>query len=224
LSQSEVEEKTPSVSNRKPYGLLTGNLAGSTDDVFEKINEWAQVARELDMRQAADRRKLVREFVRILGDRNARRIGLYICDANGLPQYGWPKRTPVKAAKDGTPGPQDPKETADMSLRNATSRTPDLLPPFKDALRGSNPVRVRNPNTFAVAVGIRSGEKGRNFDVLANGVETIYVQNGRYDIYFVYSDRPDALFQGDSFTLNDNGVEIQIVKIVNGNYNIRQVK
>jgi hypothetical protein len=35
---------------------------------------------------------------------------------------------------------------------------------------------------------------------------------------------PTAIYQGDDFTLNDNGVEIQIVKAVNGNYGIRKVK
>jgi hypothetical protein len=83
---------------------------------------------------------------------------------------------------------------------------------------------VRNPNAFAVSAGIRAGAKGKNFDVPAKGVQTVTIPNGRYDIFFVYSDKPDALFQGDSFSLNDNGVEIQIVKVVNGNYGIRQVK
>jgi hypothetical protein len=31
---------------------------------------------------------------------------------------------------------------------------------------------------------------------------------------FQYSTDPDGLYQGDSFTLNGNGVEIQIVKLV----------
>jgi len=100
----------------------------------------------------------------------------------------------------------------------------ELLPFFKEELQGSNPVRVKNPNSFAVSAGIRSGQKGVNFDVPANGEQTVYVPDGKYDIYFVYSDKPDALFQGDSFTLSDNGIEIQIVQVVNGNYNIRQVK
>jgi prepilin-type N-terminal cleavage/methylation domain-containing protein len=100
----------------------------------------------------------------------------------------------------------------------------NLLPPFSEELQGDNPVRVKNPNNFAVSTGIRSGGHGKNFDVPADGVQTVDVPNGKYDIYFVYSDRPDALFQGDSFTLNNNGVEIQIVQVVNGNYNIRQVK
>jgi hypothetical protein len=117
--------------------------------------------------------------------------------------------------------------TNSYSLQIGSVKPPsrkDLRPAFTQPLEGENLVRVRNPNDFAVAVGIRSGEKGKDFEVPAKGVNTVYVPNGRYDIYFVYSDKPDALFQGDSFTLVGKGVEIQIVKVVNGNYGIRQVK
>lgn len=106
----------------------------------------------------------------------------------------------------------------------ASQDTAKTLPPFQENVTGPNEVRVRNPNAFAVQAGIRAGTKGVDINVPANGVKSVYVSNGRYDIYFIYSDRPDALFQGDSFTLADNGVEIQIVKMVNGNYNIRQVR
>ena len=99
-----------------------------------------------------------------------------------------------------------------------------LLPPFAAELRGKNEVRILNPNSFSVEVGIRSSQGGKDFDVPANGRQSAQVPNGRYDIYFVYSDNPEALFQGDSYTLNNNGVEIHIVKVVNGNYGIRQVK
>ncbi len=98
------------------------------------------------------------------------------------------------------------------------------LPPFKVGLQGSNPVRVNNPNEFTVTVGLRLGENGVNFSVPANGLQTTHVPDGRYEIFFVYSNNTNALFQGDSFTLNGNGVEIHIVKVVNGNYGIRQVK
>jgi len=98
------------------------------------------------------------------------------------------------------------------------------LPPFGQTLEGPNEVRVRNPNDFSVKVGLRSGDKGKDWDVSANGVASAFVPDGRYDIYFVYSSKPDALFQGDSFTLSGNGAEIQIVEVVGGNYNIRQVK
>ena len=85
-------------------------------------------------------------------------------------------------------------------------------------------VRVKNPNDFKVRVGLRSGGMGKDFLVDANASQSVRVPNGRYAIYFHYSTDPEGLYQGDSFTLNDNGVEIQIVKVVNGNYGIRKVK
>jgi hypothetical protein len=99
-----------------------------------------------------------------------------------------------------------------------------LLPSFTQPLKGTNEVRVKNPNDFNVLVGLRYGNRGRDFDVPANGVSSVFVPNGEYEIYFVYSNKPDALFKGDDFSLNNNGVEIQIVKVVGGNYGIRQVK
>lgn len=99
-----------------------------------------------------------------------------------------------------------------------------ILPAFANQLSGSNEVRVRNPNDFTVKAGIRSaGENGRDVDVPANGMQSVFIPDGTYDIYFIYSNDPSALFQGDSFTLSGNGVEIQIVRVVDGNYNIRQV-
>ena len=100
----------------------------------------------------------------------------------------------------------------------------EILPASKEDLQGENPVRVHNPNDFAVMVAVRSGDKGKSFGVPPNGVETVEIPDGRYEIYFVYSSKPTALFQGDSVTLKGTGVEIQIVKVVNGNYSIKQVK
>ena len=109
-----------------------------------------------------------------------------------------------------------------------------ILPEYTKELQGNLPVRIRNPNEFAVAVGVRDRYEpmfgnfqrpgGKDLEVPANGVKTIYIPSGRYDIYFVYSNKPEALFQGDGIQLIMNGIEIQIVKVVNGNYSIRQVK
>ena len=99
-----------------------------------------------------------------------------------------------------------------------------MLPKYSAELVGRNEVRITNPNEFAVLAGIRSGKRGANLTVPANGQCSAYVPDGRYDIFFVYSSKPNALFQGDSFTLNGNGIEIKIVKVVGGNYGIRQVK
>ncbi|MDO8586816.1 MAG: hypothetical protein Q7T82_07210 [Armatimonadota bacterium] len=99
------------------------------------------------------------------------------------------------------------------------------LPPFSGPLdEGTHEVRIRNPNRFAVKTGLRMGGKGKDFDVPARGKTSVFVPNGRYSIYFVYSNKPRALFRGDSFTLGNCGIQIQIVKVVNGNYRIRQVK
>jgi hypothetical protein len=100
----------------------------------------------------------------------------------------------------------------------------NILPSYGIELKGSNEVRIRDPNDFNVSVGLRQGNLGKDFTVPANSSSSEFGQNGKYDIYFVYSNKLDALFQGDSFTLNNNGVEIQIVKVVGGNYGIKQVK
>jgi len=101
---------------------------------------------------------------------------------------------------------------------------PANWPGYTSELSGLHEVRVKNPNDFNVRVGLRSDGKGKDFVVPPNGTESVNVPNGRYDIYFNYSSDPSGLYQGDSFTLNDNGVEITITKVVNGNYGIRKVK
>ena len=91
-------------------------------------------------------------------------------------------------------------------------------------LNGANEVRIKNPNSYEVAVGLRTGDSGKDFSVTANSVASVFVPNGSYEIYFVYGNKPLELFKGDNFSLNNNGIEIQIVKVVGGNYCIRQVK
>jgi hypothetical protein len=114
----------------------------------------------------------------------------------------------------------DIKDTAKPLL----DTKPTNWPKYSGELTGRLEVRVKNPNDFKVRVGLRSGGNGKDFTVAANDRESVRVPNGRYEIYFQYSTDPNGLYQGDSFTLNDNGVEIQIVKVVNGNYGIRKVK
>lgn len=91
-------------------------------------------------------------------------------------------------------------------------------------LSGTTPVRVTNPNSYSVKVTLRSGTATKDFPVAANDNATVHVRDGRYDVFFQYSDDPDGLYQGDSFTLSGNGVEIQLVKAVGGNYGIRKIK
>ncbi|MBI4615359.1 MAG: hypothetical protein HY720_17210 [Planctomycetes bacterium] len=109
-------------------------------------------------------------------------------------------------------------------LRKPSFATPTKWPKSGGELSGPIEVRVKNPNDFRVRVGLRSAGKGKDFVVAANATGSVFVGNGCYDVYFQYSSEPKALYQGDSFTLNNNGVEIQIVKVAGGNFGIRRVE
>lgn len=98
------------------------------------------------------------------------------------------------------------------------------VPVYDGELEGGNEVRVDNPNNRAVQVEIRSGMKNKRFTVPPRSVRSVWVPNGSFQVFFVYSDEPDAVYQGDDFTLNDNGVLINLVQQVNGNFGIRRVK
>jgi hypothetical protein len=103
-------------------------------------------------------------------------------------------------------------------------KAPKNWPAASGELSGTNPVRIRNPNSFSVRVGLRSSGMGKDFVVKSDSVDSVTVPDGKYEIFFQYSSDPDGLYQGDSFTLSRNGVEIQIVKVVDGNYGIRKVE
>ena len=144
-------------------------------------------------------------------DHNNRLYDVSIAKEKGTYQYVIKEEKGSIKAKEG-------------ALSHANLAKESLLPPYKIALHGSNEIRVKNPNEFDVTVALRAEDRGKNFAVAAKGLASVFVPNGKYQIYFVYSNKPDALFQGDDFTLNGNGIEIQIIKVVSGNYGIRQVK
>lgn len=89
---------------------------------------------------------------------------------------------------------------------------------------GPDPLRIRNPSGCSVKIALRCGTKGLDFSMAARDSTTVYVRDACYDIYFQYSDDPHALYQGDSFTLSGHGAEIQLIKVVDGNFGIRRVK
>jgi hypothetical protein len=102
-------------------------------------------------------------------------------------------------------------------------KSESLFPPVAFEASGKNEIRIKNPNQIKVTIALRSGNSGKTFSVNSKGVASVFVPNGTYAIYFVYSDKPEALFKGDNFTIKDNGIEIQLVKVVGGNYGIRRV-
>lgn len=97
-------------------------------------------------------------------------------------------------------------------------------PQFSGELKGSRELRVKNLNEFSVKVGVRSGVKGRDFTVNAGKTASVFVPDGDYRIFFTLSSDPESVYQGDDFSLKGYGAEIQIVKVVNGNFNIRKVR
>ncbi len=87
------------------------------------------------------------------------------------------------------------------------------LPPLKKELvKGSNALRVSNPNEFPVWVGVHSEEGGVDFIVFENASETVNLPDGSYDICFAYSTRPDELLQGGSVDLKGHGEELRTIK------------
>ena len=125
----------------------------------------------------------------------------------------------LRAAVSGNVAANSP--AADQTASFATP--PKYWPPAFGDLSGDLELRITNPNGFNVRVGLRSGGKGKDFIVSAYGTQSVSVPSGYYAIYFQYSHQPEAMYQGDSFTMKNNGVQITITKVVNGNYGIRKV-
>lgn len=128
-----------------------------------------------------------------------------------------------------------PRSRERRSAGGRPTRQRDSLPagaPGKDAgwprlvspVIGPRLVRVVNPNHRLVKVGVRAGGAGVDFLVPPNGFNTAGLPDGRYDVYFRYADEPDGLYQGDSFTLAGNGIQITLVQVADGNYGIRKVR
>jgi hypothetical protein len=130
------------------------------------------------------------------------------------------KTTQDRGSDSSPPSPEKNKAAESPDF----SKTPGGWPALSGELNGLYEVRVKNPNDFKVRVGLRSEGKGKDFVVPANQSQSVKVPSGKYDVYFHYSTDPDGLYQGDAFTLKTNGVEIQIVEVVGGNYGIRKVK
>jgi len=110
-----------------------------------------------------------------------------------------------------------------VATHPAKSKEPNsLLPPFEEPLTGANEVRIINPNSFAVTVGLRMGRKGANLNISPESTSSVFVPDGSAEVYFIYSNKPKTLYQGDDLGLHGHGVRIQLVTVVGGNYSIRR--
>jgi len=127
--------------------------------------------------------------------------------------------TDGKLIEQGVPRPRE-----EPVIGAAEQKPVRKWPTTEGDLRGANPVRIKNPREFSAKVALRAGNKGKDFFVPPGDSATVYVPDGRYDIYFQYSDDPEGLYQGEGFVLSRSGVEIQLAKVVGGNYGIRKIK
>jgi len=92
------------------------------------------------------------------------------------------------------------------------------------ALRIGTPpeVRVTNAHGFPIKVGLRSGDRGLDFIVPANGSASRLVPPGKYSIYLQFGADPESLYIGDDFAADFTGVEIRLRE--SGDYRIRKIK
>lgn len=132
----------------------------------------------------------------------------------------WSEAKPLLPTPPYSPSNQGSESPAPIQ---SSAGAASALPYQRDA-RGFNEVRVRNPNEYTVTVMLRTGDSGLDFKVPPRSAKSAYVGTGRYDIYFVYSNDPSALYQGDSFTLNETYIELRLIGVSDGNYNVRRVK
>ncbi|MGO9923503.1 MAG: hypothetical protein ACLQIB_53480 [Isosphaeraceae bacterium] len=119
-----------------------------------------------------------------------------------------------------------PLAVASPALGGDAALSQEVLPKYTRPLpRGINRLTVVNPNDYDARVGLRAGKiMSRNFVVRAHRSVTISIPNGRFNVFFQFSNQPDALFQGDQITVESASVTIKLVAVQDGNYGISQVK
>jgi hypothetical protein len=88
---------------------------------------------------------------------------------------------------------------------------------------GTSTVRVLNPNPFMVHVRLQSQSAWREFMVPAGSVDGVIVPDGRYDVFFIFSNEPGTRYQGDPLFLASSGVTITAKPQPNGNFGLRKL-
>lgn len=89
---------------------------------------------------------------------------------------------------------------------------------------GRNTLRIRNPNDYDATVGLRAGSRGVDIVVPANRSASVQLLDGQFLVYFLFSDRPYGLFQGNNISLYGHTAEMRLEGVVNGNYGIHQMR
>lgn len=87
-------------------------------------------------------------------------------------------------------------------------------------LHGPNTLSVNNPNAFAVRVGVSSSQGSTEFTVEPHGSGSTSLPNGRFSMYFQFSNEPYSARRGDDVELRHSSASISIVRLEGGNYHI----
>jgi len=90
--------------------------------------------------------------------------------------------------------------------------------------QGPSVIRVSNPVRDTVLVVFTSGGRAGWFFVDRGEMQGYSVANGTYQMFFVYAEEPQALYQGDDVSVFQQISTIQLVAVPGGNYGIRRVR
>lgn len=98
------------------------------------------------------------------------------------------------------------------------------MPPYLSALRGDKALRIINNSKRTVSVRILSGKAGTHLLIGPGSSRSANVPAGTFELYYIFSDEPWALYQGDNVSLPSNAASGSITLGASfGNYSIRQV-
>jgi hypothetical protein len=99
------------------------------------------------------------------------------------------------------------------------------LPLLKNELSGKLNSQVNIINTFDSYVAIAIvGENAASYFVAgpSGGIGFRYIPNGNYQMYYVYYNEPEILYQGDNISVYNENITITLEMVASGNYNIRK--
>jgi len=79
------------------------------------------------------------------------------------------------------------------------------LPKYTHTLRrGTYNISLRNEGDSAVKIGLRSGKRGWNGTLAPGDRSTVKVEEGSYELYYIYSNAPYTLQQGRTVIIDGN--------------------
>jgi len=77
------------------------------------------------------------------------------------------------------------------------------LPDYTYSLRrGVYEIRINNPADAPVTAGVRAGKRGRDVSIGPGGHDSVYVDRGNYQLYFIYKDDPYTVHQGQTVRID----------------------